>query len=174
MIRQETVVEIGHADLVAAQRLILRAGFRRPPQRWKQALLWGVATAFFSMILYGEQPGGLAGTVAISAFGSLLLVFGLPVLIVLLLGPRAARRNWRAVPAFQGPLHYSWDEEGFSSATLSGHSMHRWPSYRRGLENDRLLLLWPHPATYQILPKRALEPAQVEDLRRFLLQQAGT
>jgi hypothetical protein len=78
------------------------------------------------------------------------------------------------VPAFQGPLHYSWDEEGFSSATLSGHSMHRWPSYRRWLENDRLLLLWPHPATYQILPKRALEPAQVEDLRRFLLQQAGT
>ncbi len=52
--------------------------------------------------------------------------------------------------------------------------MRREAIYRRWLANERLLLLWPHPATYQILPKRALEPEQVEDLRRFLSQQAGT
>jgi len=172
--RREAIVEIGEADLVAAQRLILRDSLRNPSGRWKQLLLWIAATAFFAMILFGEVPGGLAGAVALSALGSLLLVFSLPVLIVLLLGPRAARRNFRVVPAFQAPLHYRWDEEGFTSETVSGHSMNRWPSYRRWLENDRLLLLWPHPATYQVLPKRALEPEQVEDLRRFLSQPIGT
>ncbi|MDX3809125.1 YcxB family protein [Bosea thiooxidans] len=174
MARREAVVEIGVADLVAAQRLVLRACFRRSSQCWKRALLWGFATAFFAMLLLGEIPGSPAGAIAISAFGSLLLVFGLPVVIVLLLGPRAAHCHFRAVPAFQAPLHYSWDEEGFSSETVSGRSMHRWPSYRRWLENDRLLLLWPYPATYQIVPKRALAPGRVEELRSFLSQTTGT
>ncbi|MEZ2407864.1 hypothetical protein GGC47_003910 [Bosea sp. OAE752] len=172
--RREAIVEIGEADLVAAQRLILRDSLRNPSGRWKQLLLWIVAVVLFTLSLNGELPGGLAGAALLCAFGTFLLVFGLPVLIVLLLGPRAARRNFRVVPAFQAPLHYRWDEEGLTSETTSGHAMNRWPIYRRWLENERLLLLWPHPATYQILPKRALEPEQVEDLRRFLSQQAGT
>lgn len=171
---RQASVEIELADLIAAQRLILRDGFRRPSQRWKQVLLWCFATAFFALILFGEVPGGLASAVVLSAIGALLLVFGLPVLLVLLLGPRAARRNLRAVPAFQAPLHYRWDEEGFSSETASGRSTHLWSAYRRWLENDTLFLLWPHPATYQILPKRVLEPEQIADLRGFLVQRTGT
>ncbi|CAM5771877.1 YcxB family protein [Bosea minatitlanensis] len=174
MMRREAVVAVGEDDLVAAQRLMLRDGFRQRSRWWKQALLCCVATAYFALLLSGAVPGGLAGAIALAGVGSLLLVFGLPVVIVLLLGRRAARRNLRAVPAFQAPLHYRWDEEGLSVETVSGHSMHRWPSYRRWLENDALLLLWPHPATYQILPKRSFEPAQIEELRRFLSQRTGT
>jgi hypothetical protein len=163
--RQATVV-IGEDDLVAAQWLLMRASYRDPRRLAAMALLWVGGTVLLGAmlaVLFSPVVLFLAGLTAVSAF----LV---PWLMLLLFGRAAARRNLRLVPAFSGPLYYRWDEEGLSSESVTSRSTHRWQVYRRWLEDERLLLLWPHPSTYQVLPKRVLEAAQLEDIRTLLKQ----
>jgi len=156
-------------DLVEAQHLLLRATFRNPVRLGLLAALWCGATVFVALLFRSDLPAALPAAFALAAFAAAAMVFGLPVLIVHLLSPRAARRTLRLAPGLQGDLHYSWSETGFACDADAGSSLTHWAAYRRWLENEKLLLIWPGPKLYQVLPKRVLDPAQIDEIRAFLI-----
>lgn len=165
---REVTVSVSEADLLAAQKALLRASYRNPVNLAVMAAMWLAMTALLSLVL----P---VAALALFAMVAAVSIFAVPPLIVVLFGRRAARRNLKAVPAFQAPLHYSWSEEGISCETVSGRSFLRWPAFRRWLEDGELLMVWPHPLTYQLLPKRAFTPEQIDEIRAFLIAgRAGT
>ena len=166
---RSVTLRIEERDIVAAQHMLLRRSLRHPVRLTLVVALWVGFTAFMVPLFRDELPQDLGEAIVLAAAIGAPVVFGLPILLVRWLAPRAARRNLRAIPAFQGELHYSWSDEGFGCDTVAGNSLVHWPTYRRWLESDALLLIWPNPVQYQILPKRILGPEQIDDIKRFLI-----
>ena len=91
---------------------------------------------------------------------SVVLVGGLIVLawLVDLFGRLFLHRVVRAATRH---THWRWDD---------GSSDILWKNYIRWTEGDKQILLYSSPACFSMLPKRALNPAQLTELREILKQ----
>lgn len=165
---REVRLRIGEGDLLDAQRLITRARLREPRRRALIAVAWLVVSVVLVQIFRRELPQALPLALAIGGVIAAALLAATSLLTVRLLIPRLVRRHLRAVPSFQDDLVYDWSPEGMRCRTVAGESQIRWAGYLRFLEDERIMLIWAGPVSYQLLPKRVFAPAQIDEIRGFL------
>jgi len=61
----------------------------------------------------------------------------------------------------------SADEQGLRSATSAGHSENNWSTYTN-FETSNLFLLYMGSGLFEVIPKRAFSPSQLEEFRNLL------
>src|SRR5689334_17727923 len=100
------------------------------------------------------------------------LLFGLAVALFFIANPWLTRRKqknmYRSASAMHGKLSAEFDDQGvrFSGPNHSGSS--GWQNYQKFAEDSRTFLLWQPTKVFNLIPKRYLSPAQIEELRTVL------
>jgi len=136
--------------------------------RWAERIvLWG-STIFVLSIFFGllAQHGDRLAR-------SYLPLPCLALLWILLLQvwPRwEMKQQFRKQPGAHGPRTVLFDDEGAHWRWDGGSSDILWKNYIRWTEGDKQILLYSSPACFSMLPKRALDPAQLAELRQMLKQ----
>ena len=86
-------------------------------------------------------------------------------------GPRlSARSQYRKQPSAQGTRTLTTDPTGVHWRWSGGTSDVEWKSYMRYVESKSQFLLYLSPATFNMVPKRALTPEQLSEFRTVLAQ----
>jgi hypothetical protein len=80
------------------------------------------------------------------------------------------KQQFRKQPGAHGPRTVLFDDEGAHWRWDGGSSDILWKNYIRWTEGDKQILLYSSPACFSMLPKRALDPAQLTELREILKQ----
>lgn len=79
-----------------------------------------------------------------------------------------ARKAYAAQKTLQHPMTVSWSAEGFRSIAQQGDWNIAWGDYLKWAENDKVILLYQGPRLFNMLPKRVLTTAQVDDIRQIV------
>ncbi|HEV2698577.1 MAG TPA: YcxB family protein [Terriglobales bacterium] len=80
------------------------------------------------------------------------------------------KRTFRKQPGAHGPKRVTLDADGVHLRGDGGSSDVAWKNYIRWVEGKNQILLCFSPASFHILPKRALVPEQLVELRELLRQ----
>lgn len=160
---REVTVTLTAADLIGAHRLLLNSNLREPRRLVTVGILWLCLAALFVSLAGGGLVAGVVAVIAAAA-----VVLAVPLLSHWFVAPWTARHALREVAAFRGPLVYRWSNEGMACETLGGRSLTRWQTYRRHLRGEGMMLIWPHPGSYQILPGRAFSTAQLDEIANLI------
>jgi len=107
---------------------------------------------------------GAIGVIALNAIFVAIVV--LMIAIYFLFVPISTRRTYRKHKALHRPYTYSWSEAGLAITSSSGQWHVAWSDYLKWTENAQVFILYQAPRLFNILPKRALTPEQVVDLRQ--------
>jgi hypothetical protein len=79
-----------------------------------------------------------------------------------------ARKAYAAQKTLQHPMRVSWSEGGFKSTAEQGEWTIPWADYLKWTEDSKVILLFQGPRLFNMVPKRVLTPAQIDDLRQML------
>jgi len=82
----------------------------------------------------------------------------------------SARKQFSRQPGAHGPRTVLLDDTGVHWHWNGGSSDIAWKNYVRGLEGKTQFLLYTSPACFNIIPKRALTPEGLLELRALLKQ----
>jgi len=78
------------------------------------------------------------------------------------------KRNLRSSPSAQGEIVLALDDEGTVATFPTGESRLNWRAYTKYKETGSVFLLFFSPYRYVSIPKRAMTPQQIEDLRALV------
>jgi len=78
------------------------------------------------------------------------------------------KRNLRSSPSAQGEIVLALDDEGTVATFPTGESRLNWRAYTKYKETGSMFLLFFSPYRYVSIPKRAMTPQQIEDLRALV------
>ena len=84
-----------------------------------------------------------------------------------------ARTQFLKQPSAQGRRRALFDGDGIHWRWDGGSSEVEWKSYVRWMETRNEILLYTSPVLFGIVPKRALTPEQLSELRTLLTQNIG-
>jgi len=128
-----------------------------------------MAVAVFGGAIYDPRQRTVANLLPIS----FLLVLWFYVLRIY---PRwNMRRQFRNQPGVQGPRTVRFDADGAHWRWDGGSSDVAWKNYIRWAEGKGQILLYMSPSSFEILPTRGIQAAQLAELRGLLkrnIQQA--
>jgi hypothetical protein len=134
--------------------------------RWVRIIAFWLVIAFASFVLYGS--------VRAHNTKSLLPFFFLAILwLVVIWGiiPRwYMRRQFTKQPGAHGPRKLTLDASGAHWRWNGGSAEVEWRNYIRSVEGVNQILFYTSPSCFNILPKRALNPDQLVELRALLAQ----
>jgi hypothetical protein len=143
---------------------------RRSYTQWIRVILFWLIILVSAFALYGA--------VTTHNFSSVLPFLVLAFLwIVVIQGviPRwYMRRQFTKQPGAHGPRTLTLDETGAHWRWNGGSSDVEWRNYIRSIEGTNQILFYTSPACFNILPKRALKPEQLDEVRRFIQQNIQT
>lgn len=161
---------ISATDYVAANRLHMLQNYR---QRGSLIFL-GVVFALYVVFLLSPDRFMIPGVPAfVHHLPFLLLLLFMPLLGYFVIAPRAARSAYRQQKTLQKPLMFQWSEAGLRTSGEGGDWTLRWEDYLKWYENDAVFLLYQGPRLFQMIPKRVLTPAQIDDLRACMTSSGG-
>lgn len=78
------------------------------------------------------------------------------------------RRSLRNSPSAQGEIVFVLDDNGTVATFPTGESRLAWRTYTKYKETETIFLLFFSPYRYTTIPKRAMSPEQIEELRGLL------
>lgn len=152
-------------DYVAANKLsILKSATSRGPLIWWLlfvALLF-LGSIFVPALSPRDTPLGLLFCVGAA------IVIVLPFFQYFFGAAIFARKAYAAQKTLQHPITVEWSEEGFRSTAQQGDWNIPWADYLKWAEDDKVLLLYQGPHVFNMIPKRVLAPAQIDDLRQLV------
>ena len=108
---------------------------------------------------------GLSGVVMFVATVLAALLLAAPAL-----RRRAARNTLNDHPGMRDPIRYAFDPGQFTVRTTYSQAAYPWAQLWDWRETDRVLIVMPTPRNFYVIPKRGVEPAVLERLRRYLAQ----
>jgi YcxB-like protein len=101
--------------------------------------------------------------------GWLWLVMSVVIGIAVYEVPRfQVKRSLRGSPSAQGEIVLALDDEGTVATFPTGESRLNWRAYTKYKETGSMFLLFLSPYRYMSIPKRAMTPQQIEDLRALV------
>lgn len=127
------------------------------------AILAGVLIILVTAI--GANLGFRQGAVTL---GIVFFVFLFRLIYTFALFPWWVRRDYRAHPNIQREHALRVDEEGLYLESEIGRIETRWPAYTRWRETKSLFLLYLGSRSFEIIPKRAFSPQQLQEFRWLL------
>ncbi|UNK41586.1 YcxB family protein [Luteimonas sp. S4-F44] len=167
---RNTIFTLDERDHRRGARVHLLRAMRDRRTRLRLMLLWLVATLVVSGIAlilgtpWSELAGDLPWIALVAAATILGFAFGLP----LLLAPLLVRQRFRREPLLREPVIAHWDEAAYRARQGGVESRVAWGTYVAWQESPDLFVLFLSDYNFQLLPKRALDAAQVDDLRMLL------
>ncbi|ASR42271.1 hypothetical protein BEN78_01465 [Xanthomonas citri pv. mangiferaeindicae] len=167
---RSTTFTLDERDHRRGARVQLLRAMRDRRTRWRLTLLWLVGTLVVSGLArilgipWSELAGDLPWIALVAAATILGFAFGLP----LLLAPLAVRQRFGREALVREPVVAHWDEAGYRARQGGVESRVAWGSYVAWQESPDLFVLFLTDNNFQLIPKRALDAAQVEDLRMRL------
>ena len=82
--------------------------------------------------------------------------------------PLWVRRDFRKHPNFSVPQVARLNDEGFYSANDIAQGMAKWTAFTKFHETQNLFMLHMGARLFQVIPKRALSAAQIDEMRQLL------
>ncbi len=122
-------------------------------------------------VILGTVIGICAILMAIAGGTNWAIFFGFVCLVVfgvLILQPMLAVRSLQNTPFYQGKVRVRADDSGTRFVYGTGDSNTQWSGYIRFLETKNLFMLYVSKIMFRPIPKRALLPGQVSELREML------
>lgn len=120
----------------------------------------------------------LVGSLLAHNTRTLMPMFAVLILWILILGGLpyrlTARRQFRKQPGAQGVRTLKLDATGAHWRWSGGSSDVEWKNYIRYIEGDNQILFYTSPACFNIVPKRAIVPEQLTEVREMLKQNIRT
>ena len=101
----------------------------------------------------------------------------IPIVIgtILMFGLRfSTKLTFKRESALQIEMSVIASEAGIEFLNSRGNSSLNWSAFVRYFETKRLFMLYVQSKMFHLIPKRALSPAALIDLREVLQQQIGT
>ncbi|WP_126110654.1 MULTISPECIES: YcxB family protein [unclassified Bosea (in: a-proteobacteria)] len=167
---RRTTFTLDELDLRRAVRLHVFSAFREKKTLVRMVVLWGISMAVVVGLFLA------AGTPWLTLHGHLLplalvitaTILGTSLGIPLALSPLVIRRRFKQEKLIRLPVSAGWDEEAYEAEQPGVRNRFAWRDYMKIREDRHLFLFFLSDYNYQILPKRALTPGQIEDLQRVL------
>jgi YcxB-like protein len=101
--------------------------------------------------------------------GGLSVVSSIVIRIAAFEVPRMrARRAFKNSPSIQGEIDVTFTDKGAVWKYPTGESYLNWQGYIKHKETGVAFLLYHSPDRYTFIPKRAMSPEQIEELRGML------
>jgi len=122
-----------------------------------------VAYVVWMTIAYFDRWGTIAVIVVNACFAAVVVLL---VADYYLMAPIRTRRIYRKHKALHRPYTFSWSENGLTITGTSGEWQVAWSDYLKWAENAQVFILYQAPRLFNIVPKRALAPEQIADLRQ--------
>jgi len=167
---RKVIFTLDEIDLRRAVRLHAFSAIREKKTIIRLALLGLIAMAvvvgFF--LAAGTPWPALRGHLLPLALVIVATILGTSLGIPLALSPLVIRRRFKQEKLIRLPVSASWDEEAYEAEQPGVHNRFAWRDYMKIREDQHLFLFFLSDYNYQILPKRALTPEQIEDLQRIL------
>jgi hypothetical protein len=85
----------------------------------------------------------------------------------------SARNQFTKNPSLRQPRRVDFNQDGLKTDAGVASSQHSWKAYVRCVESNACFLLYTSPACFNIIPKRALQPEQLSELRQLLQANIG-
>jgi hypothetical protein len=86
---------------------------------------------------------------------------------------RLARMQFSKKPSAQGQRSASLNANGIQWQWDGGTSAVEWKTYIHWMETKNQILIFSSPVQFGIIPKRALQPEEVDELRKLLTDHIG-
>ena len=160
----EITYELSEKDFVEAYKTHCSRG---PSSKWRRAI-WFVFLVIFlgAFILHSIATN----TSDISGYVVLAILAITWFVVIRWLQLFNMRKQFRNQPGAHGPRTAIFDLEGVHWRWEGGSSDVAWRNYTRWIEDDKQILVYSSPAYFSMLPKRALDAAQLAELREILKQ----
>lgn len=85
----------------------------------------------------------------------------------------SARSQFAKSPALREPRRIEFNDDGVKTDSGIASSQAEWKAYLRYVESKDTFLIYTSPACFAIVPKRVLQPEQVDELRRLFQSHIG-
>jgi YcxB-like protein len=168
-------INLTEDDVVAADQLYSWSGFRDPANWRPVAMVWiavqGVLLAIY--LFSGMNSTRFFEFAKFVEIGMLLGTFVVPILAMRFVGPRNARRHFKAMKILHGPIELTWAAEGLTEKTSTSSSLTPWNHFPKWREDEASFIIFVAPTMYRVVPKRFLTEGQNDDLRAHLKQCLG-
>ena len=79
-----------------------------------------------------------------------------------------ARKAYASQKSLQHPMTVAWSEAGFRCMAQQGDWNIPWNDYLKWTEDGKVVLHYQGTRVFNMLPKRVLTPAQIDDFRQLL------
>jgi hypothetical protein len=137
-------------------------------RKWAGRIFIWIAGLFTAVLLLGllVKPSWEVAKGLLPFFAFVTLWIG----VLWFLPRRSMRRQFLHQPGAHGPRTLTLDEEGVHWKWNGGSSDVEWKNYVRFVDGKNQILFYTSPACFNIVPKRALLPAELLDLRGLLEQ----
>lgn len=141
-------------------------------KKWVRRVFISIAGLFTAVVLFGFllNPSWEQG----KALMPLFVLVPMWIAVLWLLPWWLMRRQFVQQPGAHGPRTLTLNDGGASWKWSGGSSAIEWKNYIRFTEGRNHVLFYTSPACFNILPKRALNPDQLGELRALLEQNIRT
>lgn len=162
--RQSVGFELTASDLLAAYRAHCWAHFRRP--RFLVTYLI-VAICYTALGWLFNERDTLSSLLADAMVALLLAAVVMCLILGLTFGllPRRVRRVFAQQKSLHGPAEVEWDDEEIKLSGATGLSRFAWHDFVKWHESSSTILLYQSDAMFNLLPKRAFSPEQIDTIR---------
>ena len=133
---------------------------------------WHVLAAFAMLVVAYLIWMWIAHIDRWGAIGVIALNAGFAGVVVLMIAnyflfvPITTRRTYRKQKTLHRPYTYSWSETGLTVTSTSGEWQVAWGDYLKWAEDAQVFVLYQAPRLFNMVPKRALSPEQIVDIRQ--------
>lgn len=168
----EISVILDEEDFIAAYRVPLK---RRRASLLVLVLAMMIALLITALLIrfpearlaFIQSPliAALSGAVVLAATLVLLLLVSAPAL-----RRRAARSTLDDHPGMRDPVQYTFDPEHFAARSTYSQARYPWAQLWDWRECDRVVIIFPTPRNFYVIPKRAVDPEAMARLRSYLVQ----
>jgi hypothetical protein len=133
-------------------------------RRWMQRLVLviGVLLLLASILMVINRQGPLNAALPPFLLGAAWIWVGMGKTYLL-----SARSQFAKSPALREPRRIEFNDEGVKTDSGIASSHVSWKAFLRYVESSDTFLLYTSPACFAIVPKRVLQPEQVNELRRL-------
>lgn len=161
---------LSELDFRRAVRLHVFSSIREAHTIIRLLMVWVIAVGAIAVFCYavlGLSWPEVRGILPIFALSSACAI-GTVWVIPLVFSPLAIRRRFRQDKSVRQPITIHWNEEVYEAEQPGIHNRIAWRDYSKWREDRHLFLFFMSDYSYQILPKRVLNPEQIADLQRTL------
>jgi len=153
--------EVSERDFVDAQRLAAKTA-PIASVRWMRWFIPVYLTGAVIFLTYGIATQGFSLNVLPGLF-MCALIGSIP-----LVNRRAQRKVYAKSIAMHGALSVEATDQGIEFRGPTFTSQVAWSNFATFAENDGLFVLWQHSRTFNIVPKRQLQPEAITEFRDYL------